>query len=54
MTDYLEQYVRCYTVPDKQRIERRKRSRYPKWAQQRTERRCEQHGWIHLQKRQCR
>ena len=38
MTDYLEQYVRCYTVPDKQRIERRKRSRYPKWAQQRTER----------------
>ncbi|HKB47329.1 MAG TPA: hypothetical protein VKC57_06510, partial [Ktedonobacterales bacterium] len=30
--DALIQYVRCYTVPDTERIARRKQSRHPRWA----------------------
>jgi hypothetical protein len=36
--DYVEQYVRCYTVPNDERIAHRKRSRHPAWAKQRDER----------------
>jgi hypothetical protein len=34
--DALIQYVRCYTVPDTERIARRKRSRHPTWARAKT------------------
>jgi hypothetical protein len=30
--DYVEQFVRCYTVPDDDKIARRTRSRHPAWA----------------------
>jgi hypothetical protein len=33
--DHLEQYVRCYTVPNDAKIERRKQTRHPVWAQRR-------------------
>jgi hypothetical protein len=36
-TAYLEQYVRCYTVPNDDGIERRKRSRHPAWASRKAE-----------------
>jgi hypothetical protein len=32
---YLDQYVRCYTDPNTEKIERRKRTRHPKWARRR-------------------
>ncbi|MGO8948000.1 MAG: hypothetical protein ACLQUY_10125, partial [Ktedonobacterales bacterium] len=38
MTEYLEQYVRCYAVPNDSDIERRNRSRHPKWAKRRAKR----------------
>jgi hypothetical protein len=36
--DYLEQYVRCYTVPNDERIAHRTRSRHPLWAKRHAER----------------